>query len=61
MIKKVSAALAVASLALCLSSAVRHFQGAISNAEYKEQFLIGTIAWFVFATAAFTLKSRDQA
>lgn len=59
MMKKVSSALAVASLALCLSSAVRHFQGALSNAEYKEQFLIGTIAWFVFATVAFTMKSGD--
>lgn len=59
MIKKISGVLAAASLLLCLSSAVRHFQGALTNAEYKEQFLIGTIAWFVLATAAFTMKSSD--
>ena len=59
--KKLFSALAAASLVLCTSAAVRHFQGVLTNVEYKEQFLIGTIAWFIFATVAVTIGPKRQA
>jgi len=59
--KKLFSLLAAASLVLCMSAAVRHFHGALTNAQYKDQFLIGTIAWFIFATAAISMGPKRKA
>ena len=50
--------LAVLALLVCIWAPVQHFRGEISNADYKQLFLLGTIAWFLFATAALATKPK---
>ncbi len=54
--KRILQLLAVASLAVCIWTPIQVFNGSLSEQDYKSWFLAASIAWFIFATAAFTRK-----
>ena len=56
MTKTILQMLAVGALVVCLASAVARFRGGISDEEFKTLFLIATVGWFLFATAAFSIR-----
>jgi hypothetical protein len=47
---RLTGALALVSLALCLAAALLYFLGRIPEATYKLAFLLASIGWFVLAT-----------
>jgi hypothetical protein len=53
--------LALASLLVCLTLPVMHFQGSLDNQTYKDYFLIASAAWFVFAIAWSTQAKQSRA
>lgn len=51
-------ALAGISLLICLIVPFLFFWGQISQAGYRTALALGTLAWFVLATAAMTRRTR---
>jgi len=49
-LSRLTGALSLASLALCLAAAVLYFLGRLPEAKFKTAFLLASIAWFVLAT-----------
>ncbi len=56
--KRVFQLLAVAALVVCMWAPIEVFVGAMSEQDYKSWFLAASVAWFLFATAAFA-KGRN--
>ena len=58
--KRLWQALAVASLIVCAAAPIQYFRGAMSAEVYKDVFLAGTVGWFVFAGAAFSVGRKTS-
>jgi hypothetical protein len=52
--------ISIASLILCLASAVLVFLGKTSMANYKLLFLLGSISYIIFATIWATMEKPTQ-
>lgn len=48
--------LALLTLAVCLAAPIQLFLGSWSEDLYRTVLLAGTVGWFVFATAAISIK-----
>jgi hypothetical protein len=57
--KIVLAILSLASLSLCLTAAVLHFLGYLSNQRYKVTFLVASAGWFILAALWARKRKRD--
>jgi hypothetical protein len=57
--KMLLAVLSLASLSLCLISAILHFLGHLSNESYKVIFLVASAGWFILA--ALWARKRKRA
>ena len=49
LLARLTGALALVSLALCLAAALLYFLGRIPESTYKLAFLLASIGWFVLA------------
>ena len=52
--------LALVSLAACLAFPLMYFWGQIGMPAYQNLLAAGTLAWFVFATAAVTRRGPER-